>query len=134
MSSKPPSEVTVRRDKENRNVHEMGLAAEIIRVVSEEAEAAGGTAVSVLRLRVGEWAGVEVESLRFALEALGEDTLLAGCRVEIEKVPPLFRCGECKATYTGDGYFAPCAHCGAFGGELVQGDELTVSELEVEET
>ena len=114
-------------------MHEMGLAAEIIRVASDEAEAAGGTAVSVLRLRVGEWSGVEVESLRFALVALGDGTLLEGCRVEIERVAPLFRCGTCGETYTGDGYFAPCAHCGAFGGELVQGDEMTVAELEVEE-
>ena len=115
-------------------MHEMGLAAEIIRIASDEAKAAGGTAVSVLRLRVGEWSGVEVESLRFALEALGEDTLLEGCRVEIDRVAPLFRCGECEQTYTGEGYFAPCAHCGALGGELVQGDEMTVSELEVEDS
>ena len=115
-------------------MHEMGLAAEIIRVASEEAEAAGGTAVTTLRLRVGEWSGVEVESLRFALEALGEGTLLAGCRVEIERVAPVFRCGACQKTYTGDGYFAPCTHCGGFGGELVQGDEMTVAELEVEDS
>jgi hydrogenase nickel incorporation protein HypA/HybF len=111
----------------------MGLAAEIIRIATDEAATAGGTAVSALRLRVGEWAGVEVESLRFALEALGEDTPLAGCRVEIEKIPPLFRCAACGQTYTGDGYFAACGHCGALGGELMQGDELTVAELEVEE-
>ena len=114
-------------------MHEMGLAAEIVRVVTEEAEAAGGTSVSVLRLRVGEWSGVEPESLRFALVALGDGTLLEGCRVEIEQVAPLFRCGACGESYTGEGHFAPCAHCGSFGGELVQGDELTVAELEVED-
>lgn len=115
-------------------MHEMGLAAEIIRIAEAEAEVAGGGMVSVLRMRIGEWAGVEAESLRFALEVLGEGTLLAGCRVEIERVEPRFRCGACGATYAGDGYFAPCSGCGAGGGELVQGDELTVAELEVEES
>lgn len=114
-------------------MHEMGLAAEIVRIAEAEAEAAGGGTVTVLRLRIGEWAGVEAESLRFALEVLGEGTLLSGCRVEIERVMPLFRCGVCGETYSGEGYFAPCGHCGAVGGELVEGDELTVAELEVEE-
>ena len=114
-------------------MHEMGLASEIVRIATEEAEAAGGGRVSALRLRVGEWSGVEVESLRFALTVLSDGTLLEGCSVEIDQVPPLFRCGSCGETYSGEGYFAPCAHCGAFGGELVQGDEMTVAELEVEE-
>lgn len=114
-------------------MHEMGLASEIVRIATEEAVAAGGGAVSALRLRVGEWSGVEVESLRFALTVLSDGTLLEGCAVEIEQVSPLFRCGSCEETYSGEGYFAPCPHCGAFGGELVQGDEMTVAELEVEE-
>jgi len=115
-------------------MHEMGLAAEILRIAEAEAESAGGGAVTVLRLRIGAWAGVEAESLRFALEVLGDGTRLAGCRVEIERVAPLFRCGACHETYGGDGYFAPCSRCGAGGGELVAGDELTVAELEVEES
>ena len=100
-------------------MHEMGLASEIIRIATDEAAAAGGGAVRVLRLRVGEWSGVEVESLRFALDALGDGTPLEGCAVEVERVAPLFRCGSCEATYAGEGFFAPCEYCGAFGGELV---------------
>ncbi len=67
-----------------------------MRIAAQEAAAAGAERVTALRLRVGEWSGVEVESLRFALVVLTEDGALPeGCRVEIESVEPLFACRSC---------------------------------------
>ncbi len=114
-------------------MHEMGIAAEVARLAAQEAEAAGATRILGLRLRVGRWSGVEPQSLRFALEALGEGTPLAGCRVEIEAVEPAFRCGSCGEEYPGAGYFDPCPRCGGLGSDLVAGDELSLAEIEVED-
>jgi len=114
-------------------MHEMGIAAEVARIAGEEAERAGAVRIVALRLRVGQWSGVEVESLRFALEVLGEGTPLAGCRVEIEAVEPTFSCRACEKTYPGSGYFEPCPHCGELGAQLVAGDELNLAEIEVED-
>ena len=115
-------------------MHEMGIAAEVARIAIQEAEAAGAGRVVALRLRVGRWSGVEVESLRFALEVAGEGTPLAGCRAEIETVEPTFACRSCGREYPGTGYFDPCPHCGALGSDLVAGDELSLAELEVEDS
>lgn len=114
-------------------MHEMGIAAEVARIARQEAEAAGASRVVALRLRVGRWSGVEPESLRFALEAVGEGTPLAGCRVEIEAVEPTFACPGCGREYPGSGYFDPCPGCGALGAGLVAGDELSLAEIEVED-
>jgi len=114
-------------------VHEMGIAAEVARIAGQEAEEAGAKRVLALRLRVGRWSGVEAESLRFALQAVGEGTSLEGCRVEIEAVEPTFACPGCHRQYPGTGYFDPCPHCGALGAELVAGDELSLAEIEVED-
>jgi len=114
-------------------MHEMGIAAEVARIAGEEAERAGATRIVGLRLQVGQWSGVEVESLRFALEVLGEGTLLAGCRVEIEPVEPTFACRACGGTYPGKGHFEPCPHCGKLGSDLVAGAELNLAEIEVED-
>jgi len=115
-------------------MHEMGIAAEVARIAQEEAARAGAARIVGLRLRVGAWSGVEPESLRFALEVLGEGTPLAGCRVEIEAVEPAFACRSCGHTYAGAGHFEPCPACGELGAELVAGDELNLAEIEVEDT
>ncbi len=111
-------------------MHEMGIAAEVLRIAREEA---AGQRIAALRLRIGRWSGVEAESLRFALGALADGTDLDGCRVEIDAVEPQLRCAGCGGRYPAETYFDPCPTCGGDGAELVAGDELALAELEVED-
>ncbi|GAB4270175.1 MAG: hydrogenase maturation nickel metallochaperone HypA [Deferrisomatales bacterium] len=114
-------------------MHEMGIAMEVARLAQEEARAAGASRVVGMRLRIGRWSGVEVESLRFALGAVTEGTALEGCAVEVDVVEPTFACGACGERYRGEGYLDPCPACGGYGAELIAGDELTLAEIEVDE-
>lgn len=114
-------------------MHEMGMAAEVLRIAREEALARGLGRIAALRLRVGRWSGVETESLRFALEALSDGTDLAGCRVEIDAVEPQLQCAGCGTEFPAETYFDPCPACGGHGSELVAGDELSLAELEVDD-
>ena len=118
-------------------MHEMGIALEVARLAREAAAAEGAPRVVSLRLRVGRWAGVEPESLRFALETLAStaepgDALL-GCRLDLERVEPEFACPACGERYCAEGYLEPCPACGGLGADLVAGDELSLTEIEVEE-
>ena len=115
-------------------MHEMGIAAELVRIALEEAQRNGAERVTGLTLRVGHWSGVEVESLRFALEAVGMGTPLEGCRVEIERVPPTFACNDCNIPYEAENRFDPCPRCKGPGGDLVAGDEMLLAAIEVEDT
>lgn len=114
-------------------MHEMGIAAEVVRIACEEAAKNGARVVKGLTLRVGRWSGVEPESLRFALEALGEGTPAARCRIEIETVEPAFDCVTCGVPYGAEDRFSPCPRCGGPGGDLVAGDEMTLREIDVED-
>jgi hydrogenase nickel incorporation protein HypA/HybF len=111
----------------------MGIAAEVVRIACEEAQKHGARAVTGLTLRVGRWSGVEPESLRFAVGALCEGTAAARCRIVIEPVEPAFACSTCGVPYAADDRFSPCPRCGGPGGDLVAGDEMTLSEIDVEE-
>lgn len=106
---------------------------EVVRLTGEEAARAGAERVSRIRLRVGRWSGVQVESLCFALEVATEGTALQGCVVDVEEVEPSFRCGSCAETYPAEGYGDPCPKCGGRAAELASGDELTLAEIEVED-
>lgn len=114
-------------------MHEMGIALEVARLAEEEARSAGASRVTRLGLRIGRWSGVEVTSLRFALDVVGEGTMLEGCAVAIETVEPTFACRACEVTYVSEGYLDPCPHCGGVGAKMVSGDEMTLAEIEVED-
>ena len=59
-------------------MHEMGIANSILDAVRTEAERNPGSRPSRVGLRLGEWAGVDIESLRFCFGALVAGSDLAG--------------------------------------------------------
>jgi len=69
-------------------MHEVSLAGGILSAVEAAARRDPFVRVSRLRLEAGKLAGVEIEALRFALEALAPGTLLAGAQIDIEQPRP----------------------------------------------
>ncbi len=73
-------------------MHELSLATEVCRMAAERlaAETAGSARpprLLALGLEVGDDAGVEIESLRFCVEALLSLPPFAGARAVVERVP-----------------------------------------------
>jgi len=114
-------------------MHEMGIAAEISRIVLDEAERGGGGRVNSISLTIGRWSGVEIETLRFAMEVVAEETGLDGVELKIEVVEPTFKCSDCGREFIAESRLTPCPSCGSMAGDMVAGDELAIKEIEVEE-
>ncbi|MEV4196532.1 hydrogenase maturation nickel metallochaperone HypA, partial [Streptomyces toxytricini] len=74
-------------------MHEMSIAMAVVAQVEEAAASAGAAAVTEVRLRVGELAGVVPDALAFCFELACADTLLAGAALAAETVPGRARCG-----------------------------------------
>jgi hydrogenase nickel incorporation protein HypA/HybF len=68
-------------------MHELSIAGSVIDAVRGEAARHQGARVTRVGLRLGEWSGVDVESLRFCLEALAKGTDLEPLDVEIDFRP-----------------------------------------------
>ena len=68
-------------------MHEMGIASSILEAVQTEAKRHPGSRVLKVGLRLGEYAGVDTESLRFCFDVLKEDADLAKAELEIDYQP-----------------------------------------------
>jgi hydrogenase nickel incorporation protein HypA/HybF len=66
-------------------MHELSLAGGILRVLEQTRERDPFERITQLRLEVGVLAGVEIESLRFALSSIAANTILAGASIEIDQ-------------------------------------------------
>ncbi len=62
----------------------MSIAMSLIDAVRKESEQYPDTFVTRVGIRLGEWAGVDTESLRFCFETLVTDTPLSRAALEIE--------------------------------------------------
>jgi hydrogenase nickel incorporation protein HypA/HybF len=110
-------------------MHEMSITMSVVEICEEHA---GGHRVTEVVLEVGELSGVLPDSIEFCFEVCSKGTLLEGARLRLEIIRGCGNCTFCAKKMPILSLFDPCAHCGAFGLEIVSGQELRVRELEVE--
>ncbi|MDE3079913.1 MAG: hydrogenase maturation nickel metallochaperone HypA [Paracoccaceae bacterium] len=112
-------------------MHEMSLAEGIRQIVEDQAKAHGFTAVRVLRLEIGRFAGVEKEALAFCFDVVMRGGPAEGAMLEMIDLPGRAMCCDCSTEVEIADRLDPCPLCG--GGRLVPvaGDEMRVKDMEV---
>lgn len=115
-------------------MHELSIAMSIVEMAQEEAEQRDGVEVTAIHLKLGALSGVVKEALLSAFEMACDDTPLSGSRLIIEEVPVVVFCPTCQAQRPlSSVQLFCCAQCGTPTAEVVQGKELEVVALEIEE-
>jgi hydrogenase nickel incorporation protein HypA/HybF len=120
-------------------MHEFSIASSIVEKVVEFAEQHGISKVVGVRLEVGELTCVDVEQLRFCLEAITHDTVVENCAFEVETVDALVHCQHCS--YEGPPKYwecvqsallptLECPECG-FAAEAIAGHSCAIKSVRV---
>lgn len=113
-------------------MHELSIACDLVDLVESNARAAGALSVSVVHLRLGALAGVEVESLRVGFATAVEGTLLAGARLEVEEVAVQGWCPQCATECAPiDVQWLACPICYGPLTHLTGGREIEIAALEI---
>jgi hydrogenase nickel incorporation protein HypA/HybF len=115
-------------------MHELSIAMSIVEMAEEESQRRGGAHIVAVHLRLGLLAGVVREALLSSYEMASADTPLAGSQLIIDEVPGVIFCRTCNVprTVSAPDWFL-CSECGAPALEIMQGKELEVVSLEIEE-
>lgn len=112
-------------------MHEMSLAEGIRTIVEDHARRHGFTRVTILRLEIGRFAGVEKPALEFAFDVVMKGSPAEGARVEMIDLPGQALCYDCMKNVDLADRLSPCPLCG--GGKLIPngGDEMRIKDMEV---
>ena len=114
-------------------MHELSIAMGIVEAAMDEAKQRD-VQVSAVHLRLGALSGVVKDALLFSYEVACQDTPLEGSRLLIEEVLVAVFCPQCKAKRVLESVQSfTCPDCGSPTGDVLQGKELEVFALEVEE-
>jgi len=110
-------------------MHELALSCSIVEAADKAAQ---GNRVVRLTLVIGKLAGVMTESIRFCFEAVARGTSLEGAVLDIIEPEGLARCAGCGVEFVTPDLFTACP-CGSFALSLLQGEELMIKSIELEE-
>ncbi len=112
-------------------MHEFALAQDIIatigRSVTEDLEK-----LRVIRLEVGHFSGVVVDSLEFGLNVCLEDKGLKDVTISIQTVPAVALC-ECGNEYTVVDILETCPNCHSLNRKITSGADVMIKSVEVED-
>lgn len=116
-------------------MHELSIAISLVDLAAEQARQHGGVRVNAIHLKLGPLSGVVKDALLFSYDVASQGTLLEGSQLIVEDVPVKVHCEKCVAERELESIQQLCCPvCGALTPEVVQGRELELVAMEIEET
>lgn len=111
-------------------MHELGIVFHVIKQIEELAAENQLKEVASVTLQLGEVTGAIHEDLEDCWNwAVRRTDIMKECELEIEPVPAVTFCEDCKQTYPTVRYGRTCPHCGSGNTYLVQGREMVIKEI-----
>jgi hydrogenase nickel incorporation protein HypA/HybF len=114
-------------------MHERSLVRALLRQVETLAAQHRSSRVIGIRVRIGEFSGVEPELLESAYDDLVEQTSLRGAELAIDRVPLEAICQQCGKRFQIADYRFECAGCGSVQLTISGGEELLLESVTMEE-
>ena len=113
-------------------MHEASIALSLIEVAQDVLREQGGSRVSALTVRIGQWSSVVPEALSAAFPASAQGTPLEGAALSIVRVSGVGECPEHGPVTLELTRGLRCPLCDAPTPTLLEGDELELDELVLE--
>ncbi len=110
-------------------MHEMSIALNVVEIACQQATAAGADRVEEIMLEVGDLAGVMIDSLEFCFPAASKSTAAENAVLHIDRIQGRAKCRECGAVFPAENFITLCPACQGFQVEVLQGRELRVKSI-----
>jgi hydrogenase nickel incorporation protein HypA/HybF len=113
-------------------MHEMSIAQSLVGILQEEMLKHGATTLRSVRLSIGELSAIVPESLSFCFEIIIQGTPLEGAKLLMDRIPLKGYCPRCAQSFDIKDHVFVCPTCTSTAIETIEGQELSVVEMEVE--
>ncbi len=114
-------------------MHELSIVQGLIQQVEEYLADNNYHKVLQIDLEVGQLSGVVQDALQFAYDVCSKGTKVDGARLNITVVPVKARCQTCFKEFRVEDYCFLCPDCCSADLDILQGYELKIKQMEVDE-
>jgi hydrogenase nickel incorporation protein HypA/HybF len=115
-------------------MHEIRLATDLARIVTETAARENLSKVTRINLQFGEMIQVVPDIFRFAFSEAVKGTTAEDAEIALEIVPVILCCNICHKEFVIDDLNFQCAYCQSVDLEIIHGKEMFVKSLEGEKS
>jgi len=112
-------------------VHELSICQALIEQVEAVAREQGAVQVVQVRIGIGPLSGVEPQLLEQAFLLARAGSIAASARLLIDHLPIRVSCRQCGQETGAEVANLACGNCGDWHTQLVSGDEMLLSRVEL---
>lgn len=112
-------------------MHELSVCLGMLQQVEDIARDKAATEVVRIRIQIGPLSGVEANLLEQAFPLASAGTLAEHAELIIDPLPVRVRCRSCSSESDVPPNRLLCTHCGAYDTQIISGDELLLSSVEL---
>ena len=113
-------------------MHEASIAQNLLEIVLEKAKDHNAKKITLIRIKVGEFAGVNNASLEFAFKNFCQGTIAEGTILKILNTPLQGQCQKCKVIFDVKKDEFKCLKCNSAEINIISGHDLYVQDIEIE--
>ena len=113
-------------------MHEVGITRNIIEIAERHALRENAQSIASVTVDIGSLSGVVPDAVEFCFEACATGTMAEGARLIVRQIQGRGLCLECRNEFDLDTYTFACPECGGFSVERLCGEELRISEMEID--
>ncbi len=109
-------------------MHEFSLCQNIANIVTTHAQKENKSVKKII-LKVGDLAGVDIESLCFWFPVAIKDTDIKDTKLELVHEKGYAKCQDCSQEFNLTQLYQACPNCESFHKEILKGQELLVQSI-----
>ncbi|HUK83458.1 MAG TPA: hydrogenase maturation nickel metallochaperone HypA [Verrucomicrobiae bacterium] len=113
-------------------MHEMSVIEALLETASTYLRSYPNPRVQRLHVRVGRLRQLDAAMLEFCFNAAVANSPLDGSELRVEPIEPTARCKVCSLEFDVEDTWFECPRCHDLDAELLKGDELILSSIEID--
>lgn len=113
-------------------MHEFVVTRELVKIVVDEATAAGAVRVDAVKIVLGRLRGFRPECIEHYYTHMAKGTVAAGAVLRFEEVQAAFRCESCNHRFSLEEAVFCCPECGSIALDVESGDEFYIKSLDAD--
>ncbi len=113
-------------------MHEGSIAQNLLAIAIEKAKEYKANTITLIRIKVGEFAGVNQSALEFAFDNLSQGTIAEKASLQIISSPLLGKCRKCNEVFEIKKDKFKCLKCNSSEIDIISGDDLYIQDIEIE--
>lgn len=113
-------------------MHELSIAESLMSLIDDESSRKGFGRVTRVGIKLGALGHVEPAALLFCFDVVTRGTIAEGAHLDLGIVPGTGWCARCQRSVAMSQRYDLCPACGQSHVQMTEGDELRLTELEVE--